>query len=138
MGIFQGGGLGIKFNFMRGQIPVACLVLALGSLQTTGGLQELVYRGILRSETEPLVIGMLGTLAGVLIVAAGVALLIRSPLLMTLAQATAYFSVPVAILAGVIKHYAGWPMTVVGIALPIFLLFYCQKIAKADGLLSKA
>ena len=81
---------------------------------------------------------MLGTLAGALIVAAGVALLIRFHLLMTLAEAAACVSVPVAILAGVIKHYAGWPMTVVGIALPIFLLFYCQKTVKADGLLSKA
>lgn len=123
---------------MRGQIPAACLVLALGSLETAGGLQELVYRGIFQSETEPLVIGMLGTLAGALIVAAGVALLIRSHLLMTLAQATAYVSVPVVILAGVIKHYAGWPMTVVGIALPISLLLYCQKNDKSNGLLSKA
>jgi hypothetical protein len=70
---------------------------------------------------------MLGTLAGALIVAAGVALLIRSHLLMTLAQAAAYVSVPVAILAGVIKQYAGWPMTVVGIALPIFCFSIVRK-----------
>jgi hypothetical protein len=124
--------------FMRGQIPIATLVLVLGSLLTAGGAQELVYRGILQSETEPLAIGALGTLAGALIVAAGITLLTRSTLFRTLAQASAYISVPVAILAGFIKHYAGWPMTVVGIVLPLFLVFYCQKFGKAEQSLSKA
>jgi hypothetical protein len=104
-------------------------------------LWELISVGLvsrLQSTAVIAVIGMLGALAGALIVASGVALLIRSHLVMTLAQATAYVSVPVAILAGVIKHYAEWPMTVVGIALPIFLLLYCQKNDKSNGLLSKA
>jgi hypothetical protein len=123
---------------MRGQIPIASLAIVLGCLETAGGAQELVYRGILQSETEPLVMGTLGTLAGVLIVAAGVALLVRSQHLNALVQSAAYVSVPASILFGVIKHYAGWPMTVVGIALPLFLVLYCSKSGKGDRELSKA
>ena len=123
---------------MRAQIALAAFVLVMGCLETAGGAQELVYRGILQSETEPLVVGILGTLAGVLIVATGVALLTHSKHLHDLALASAYVSVPVSILVGIVKHYAGWPMTAVGIILPLFLVYYCQKNRKTEGLLSKA
>ena len=55
---------------MRGQMPVALLAIVLGVLETAGGAQELIYLGILRSETYPLVAGALGTLAGGLLLAA--------------------------------------------------------------------
>jgi hypothetical protein len=123
---------------MRAQIPIASLVILIGGLETAGGAQELVYRGILQSETEPLIMGTFGTLAGVLLVAAGVALLVSSKYLIPLVQATAYVSVPVFILLGIVKHYAGWPITAVGILLPLFLVFYCQKPGKDNRALSKA
>ena len=63
---------------MRGQMPVALFAITFGAaVDTAGGLQEVVYLGILRSETEPLVMGTLGTVASVLLLAAGIALLIR-------------------------------------------------------------
>jgi hypothetical protein len=122
---------------MRGQMPIALLALVLATLETAGAAQELVYLGILRSETYPLVAGALGTLAGVLLLAAGVALLLGSPLVAVLVPATAWISVPVFILTGIVTHRAGWPITAAGILFPLFMVFFCQKIGKAGNVLSK-
>lgn len=112
---------------MRGQMPFALFALLFGVLETAGGAQELVYLGILQSETYPLVAGMMGVLAGGLLMAAGVVLLVRSQLASVLAQATAWISVPVFVLTGVITHRAGWPITAVGILFPLGLVFFCMK-----------
>jgi hypothetical protein len=122
---------------MRGQMPFALFAIIFGALETAGGTQELVYRGILNSETEPLIIGTLGTLGGALLLAAGIALLVGSRLTSVLVHSAAYVSVPVSILAGVIKHYAGWPITLVGIVYPLVLFFFCQKLGKNAELSSK-
>jgi hypothetical protein len=122
---------------MPGQMPIALLAIVFGALETAGGAQELIYVGILRSRTEPLVIGTLGTVAGALLLAAGIALLVRVPLARTLVAAAAYVSVPVFILSGVVKHYAGWPITVVGIAYPLFLFLLSQRANKTRDALSK-
>jgi ascorbate-specific PTS system EIIC-type component UlaA len=112
---------------MRGQMPFALLGIIFGALETAGGAQELIYLGILQSQTYPLVAGTLGTVAGFLLLAAGVALLVRSPLASILAQATAWVSVPVFLLVGVFTHRAGWPITAVGILFPLLLTFFCWK-----------
>src|SRR5579864_2960457 len=112
---------------MRGQMPFALLAIVFGALEWAGGAQEMVYLGILQSETYPLVAGVLGVVAGSLLAAAGVALLVRSQLAPVLAQATAWISVPVFILTGIITHRAGWPITAVGILFPLSLLFFCMK-----------
>ena len=65
---------------MRGQMPVALFALVFGVLEFAGGAQEMVYLGFLQSERYPLIAGALGVLAGALLLAAGVALLVRSPL----------------------------------------------------------
>ncbi len=115
---------------MRGQLPISMFAIIFGALEAAGGVQELVYRGILNSQTEPLVVGTFGTLAGVLLLLAGILLLIRSQRSGVLVQAAAFVSVPVFILIGIVKHYAGWPITLVGIAYPLFLVLYVYKIAK--------
>ena len=122
---------------MRGQMPVALFAIVFGALETAGAVQELVYRGILASLTEPLIIGALGTVAGALLLAAGIALLLSSPLTGVLAPAAAYVSVPVFILSGVVKHYAGWPITVVGIVYPILMFFFCRKLGRSRETFSK-
>ena len=122
---------------MRGQMSIALLAIVLATLETAGGTQEFVYLGILRSETYPLVAGALGILAGVLLLAAGVALLLGSPLIAVLVPATAWVSVPVFILVGIVTHRAGWPITAAGILFPLFLVFFCHKAGKAGGVLSK-
>jgi len=122
---------------MRGHMPVSLLAIVFGALETAGAVQELVYRGILNSETEPMIIGALGTVAGGLLLWAGIALLIRSHLVSTLVPATAYVSVPVFLISGVYKHYAGWPITVVGIAYPLLLLLWCRTMGKESEATSK-
>jgi hypothetical protein len=119
---------------MRGQMPVALFAIVFGALETAGAVQELVYRGILRSETEPMIIGALGTVAGGLLLVAGIALLVRSALTVALVPAAAYVSVPVFLIAGVYKHYAGWPITVVGIAYPLLLWLWFWKFGTKDAL----
>jgi hypothetical protein len=71
--------------------------------------------------------GTLGTVAGGLLLAVGIALLRRSSQLTVFAQAAAFVSVPVFVLIGVVKHYAGWPITSVGIVFPVFLFLFCQR-----------
>lgn len=116
---------------MRGRMPVALLAIVLGALETAGGAQELIYQGILRSRTYPLTAGTLGTVAGALLLASGIALLVGSPLGPVLARAAAYVAVPVFVLIGIVTRIAGWPVTVVGILFPVFLVFFCQKSARA-------
>jgi hypothetical protein len=118
-------------------MPLALLALVFGALEAAGGAQEMIYLGIMNSETYPLIAGVLGVLAGGLLLAAGIALLIGSQRVLVLAQATAWISVPVFTLTGVVTHRAGWPITAVGILFPLCLLFFCQKNRKAQ-MMSKA
>jgi hypothetical protein len=121
---------------MRGQLPLALFALVFGTLEAAGGAQEMVYLGIMNSETYPLIAGALGVLTGGLLLAAGFALLTRSPLAPVLAQATAWISVPVFILTGIVTRRAGWPITAVGILFPLLLLFG-QKSNKPAETMSK-
>lgn len=106
---------------------IAILVILVGALLTTAGVQEVVAQGILNSELYPLFGGTLGTVAGMLLLSAGIALYRQSPRAYTYIRAAAYVSVPVFILIGFIRPLAGWPVRIIGIALPIFLLLYYRK-----------
>ena len=119
---------------MRGHMAISLFALVFGALETGGAVQELVYRGILASLTEPLIIGALGTVAGALLLVAGIVLLVRSALAATFVPAAAYVSVPVFLISGVYKHYAGWPITVVGIAYPLLLWFWSWKFGAKNAL----
>ena len=123
---------------MRGRMPVALFAMVFGALEFAGGAQEMVYLGFLQSERYPLVAGALGVLAGGLLLAAGVALLVRSSLASVLAQATAWISVPVFILTGVVTHRAGWPITAVGIGYPLFLTFFCLRSERSGDAISRS
>jgi len=116
---------------MRGQTPSALFAIVVGTLETAGGLQEFINRGLIQSLTPPLCIGALGTLVGAFLLATGVAMLLRSPRTDVLISATAWLSVPVFIISGVVYRYAGWPITVVGIAYPLLLVGLNYKPAKA-------
>jgi hypothetical protein len=116
---------------MRARMSLALLGVVLGALEVAGGAQELIYQGIFRSRTFPLIAGTLGTVAGALLLAAGVALLLRLQAAKTLAEAAAYVSVPVFITIGVVTHVAGWPITAAGILLPVLLLGLSRKWATA-------
>ena len=118
---------------MRGHMAISLFALVFGALEAGGGVQELVYRGVLNSETEPMIVGALGTLTGAVLLWAGGALLIRSRLASVLVPATAYLSVPTFLVSGVYKHYAGWPITVVGIVYPLIMLFWSKAGAKQQA-----
>jgi hypothetical protein len=122
---------------MRGRMAVALFAIIFGAVETAGAAQELIYRGTLNSETEPMIIGALGMVAGVLSLAAGIAFLIGSRLTSILVPAAACVSVPVFLLSGVFMHYAGWPVTLVGIIYPVFLFFFSQKNDQAAESLSR-
>ena len=92
---------------MRGHMAISLFALVFGALETGGAVQELVYRGFLNSETEPMIIGALGTVTGAVLLWAGAALLIRSRQASVLVPAAAYLSVPTFLISGVYKHYAG-------------------------------
>ncbi len=121
---------------MQARMPLALFALVFGTLEAAGGAQEMIYLGIINSETYPLIAGALGVLAAGLLLAAGITLLIGSPLAPVLAQATAWISVPVFILTGIVTHRAGWPITAVGIGFPLLLLF-AQKTGKPSATVSK-
>jgi len=104
-------------------MPLALFAILLGAVDTAAGLQEVVFLGILQSQTEALVVGSVGTVASALLLAAGIALLIQSPLTDVLITSAAYVCVPVFIFTGVIKHYSAWPSTLLGIAYPLLLFF---------------
>jgi hypothetical protein len=116
---------------MPAQTPVALLTIVLGALETAGAVQELVFRGILQSLTGPLCIGAIGTVAGGFVVATGIALLLRSPRIDILIPATAWLSVPTFVISGVAYHYAGWPITAVGITFPLLLVILNHRSNKA-------
>jgi len=121
---------------MRAQMPLALFALVLGTLEAAGGAQEMIYLGIMNSETYPLVAGALGVLTGGLLLAAGITLLIGSLHAAVLAQATAWISVPVFILTGIVTRRAGWPITAVGMVFPLLLRFG-QKSCGAGETASK-
>lgn len=123
---------------MSGQMSVAIFALVFGVLEFAGGAQEMVYLGFLQSERYPLIAGALGVLAGGLLLAAGVALLVRSSLASVLAQASAWVGVPVFILTGVVTHRAGWPITAVGIGYPLLLTFFCLRGERSRDAISRS
>jgi hypothetical protein len=116
---------------MHTRVGIAVLGILFGALETAGGLQELIYQGILRSRTYPLIAGTLGTVAGAMLLATGIALLIRSRVVAELAWATLYTSVPVFVTIGIATHIAGWGITAVGILFPIVLVWAQRRSAAA-------
>jgi len=104
---------------------VAILTIFLGALGTAAGVQELVVQGILNNQKIPLTGGTLGAVSGVLTISAGVTLLCQSRQAIDLTRAAALAGLMVAVLVGkIVWGLAGWPMTIVGLGWPLFLLIY--------------
>lgn len=108
------------------RLAVALFGIALGAVEVAGAAQELVY-GIGQSVTHAVNAGALGAVAGAIVLAAGIALLMRSPGAPELALASAYISIPVFILIGVVRHFAAWPITTVGMLFPVLLALFCRR-----------
>jgi len=108
-------------------LPIAILAILAGALETAGGAQELVVQGIFNGHGWPLIGGTLGTVAGALLLSAGIAMLRNSRQTFRLVCATAWVSVPVFILIGIVDRLAGIPVTIIGIGLPLFLVTYLRR-----------
>ena len=104
-------------------MTIAIVTILFGALALAGGLQELFAQGILNSQKIPLLGGTMGAVSGALLVAAGVALLRRSPRAAELARAAAVTTIPIMILIGqLVWGLAGWGVTLLGLAWPAVLL----------------
>jgi hypothetical protein len=101
---------------------LAVFAILVGALQAAGGTQELVFQGMLNNRLYPLVGGTLGAVAGVFLLATGVALFRRSPDTLRVAQATAALSLPVFLLIGVVQPLAGRLATLLGFGMPLIVL----------------
>ncbi|MGH8245596.1 MAG: hypothetical protein ACREUU_04105 [Gammaproteobacteria bacterium] len=106
---------------------VAILTIFVAALGAAGGAQELFVQGIVNNKLVPLVGGTLGVVSSSLMLAGGIALLRQSPRAVALTRASAWASLPVTVLLGFVWGLAGWPMRIVGIAYPAFLLAYFRK-----------
>ena len=111
---------------MRFRMPIALVAIVLGALETAGGAQELIFQGILRSLTYPLIAGTIGIVAGGLLLASGIALLVGAHVTSMLVKATMFVSVPTFIVIGIATHVAGWPATAIGILFPLLLFHYSR------------
>jgi len=107
---------------------VSVLTIVIGALLTAGGVQQLVFQGIINSRLYPLVGGTLGAVAGAFLLSAGIALFLKSALTRELVRATALVSIPVFVLIGFVRPLAGWPVKIVGIVYPIVLLVCIRKL----------
>lgn len=101
---------------------IATLTIIVGALLTAGGLQELIVQGILNNLAFPLLGGTLGTVAGSFVLATGIALFRGSAEARRLAVTSAAVSLPTFVLIGLIERLAGWPVTILGLGLPVVLV----------------
>jgi hypothetical protein len=106
---------------------LAVISILVGAVQAAGGVQELVFEGVLNNRLYPLVGGTLGTVAGVFLLATGIALFRRSSDVLRLARATASVSLPVFLLIGIIEPLAGRPATILGLAMPVLILAVLRR-----------
>ena len=106
---------------------IAIFTILIGAVLTAGGAQELIVQGIFNNRRYPLLGGTLGAVAGALLLSAGIALLRESPRATALIRASALVCVPVFVMIGFIWPLAGWPVRIVGIAFPLYLLAYFRK-----------
>ena len=109
---------------------LAVITILVGALQAAGGVQELVFQGVLNNRLYPLLGGTLGTVAGVFLLATGIALFRRSSEVVRLARTTASVCLPVFVLIGIIQPLAGRAATILGLTVPLFVLAMLRREAQ--------
>ena len=106
---------------------ISILTIFIGAVLTAGGAQELIVQGIFNNRRYPLLGGTLGAVAGAILLSAGIALLRESPRSIALIRAAALACAPVFVIIGFIWPLAGWPVKIIGIGYPLFLLAHFRK-----------
>ena len=109
---------------------LAVMTIFVGALQAAGGLQELVLQGVLNNRLYPLIGGTLGVVAGVFLLATGIALFRRSSDVVRLARTTAGVCLPVFVLIGLVQPLAGRPATFLGLVMPLLVLGMLHRDAR--------
>lgn len=109
--------------------PLAVVTILVGALLAAGGLQEMVFQGVLNNRAYPLLGGTLGAVAGGLILATGIALFRRSSDVVRLARTAASVCLPVFAWIGIIQPLAGRAATILGLAVPLLVLAILRREA---------
>jgi uncharacterized membrane protein YhaH (DUF805 family) len=109
---------------------LAVITILVGALLAAGGVQELVFQGVLNNRLYPLLGGTLGAVAGVFLLSTGIAVFRRSGHALRLARATASVCLPVFVLIGIIQPLAGRLVTLLGLAMPLLVLAVLRRQAE--------
>jgi hypothetical protein len=108
------------------KMTMGILAIMVGALEAMNAMQEVAGSGLLNHDTRSLLAGTVALVAGALIVAAGIALLRRSPNAAALAQGASITCAAVfAFLALVLPLMSGFA-TLLGIAFPIALFAFAR------------
>lgn len=124
-------------NFKTGErammkMTMAILSILVGAIEAVNSFQEVWMRGALNPDASLLIGGTIGAVAGVLLFAAGIALLRGSASAGELSRAAAITCLLVFALVGVVKPQMSAFATLLGIGFPIALLVFLRVTGKQD------
>lgn len=106
---------------------MAILAVLIGAFETVNSLAEGWAGGVVNRDAYSLTAGALGAAAGLVLLAAGVAMLLRSRRAATLARGAAVACVAVFAIVAVAAPRLSLLATILGIAFPIALLIFLRR-----------
>jgi hypothetical protein len=106
--------------------PMAILAILVGAAEAVNAMAEGWFGGIVNHAGYSLAGGAMGTVAGVLLVAAAIALLRRSPGAVAFAQAAAIACLAVFVSVRLLRPMFSILSTMLGIGFPIVLLLFLR------------
>lgn len=104
------------------KMTMAILSILIGAVEAVNSLQEVWVRGALNPDAALLIGGTIGTVAGVLLLSAGIALLRGSMRATALATGAAVTCLIVFVLVGLVRPQMSAFTTLLGVGFPIALL----------------
>lgn len=111
-------------------LALAVSTILIGALETAGGAQELYWGIVGNGGPVPVLGGTAGAVAGALLVAAGIAMLRRSPRARELALAAAGLALPVFVAIGVVVRMMGAAALLVGFGISAALLVWALRAGR--------
>jgi hypothetical protein len=106
--------------------PMAILAVLIGALEAVNALAEGWGGGVMNRDGYSLVAGTMGAVAGALLVAAGIALLRRTPGAAAWARGAAITCLAVFVFIGLVTPRMSIVATLLGIGFPIALLLFLR------------
>ena len=108
------------------KMTMAILAILIGAMEAVNATQEVWVGGVV-NRGWPLLGGTIGIVAGTLLLAAGVAMLRRSPNAAALAQGAAITCLLVFVLTGLVIPQMSYFATILGVGFPIILLIFLRR-----------